>query len=373
MSKAVFEDRVTRATVADPSLKSKRQLQAALGTIDKQDKKIKKLKARVTLMEEELAETKALRREIKRMEKAVDTQKASNRILLEIARDREVVNIQQVFTRTGPPESASKVTHQLRELFMGKISEERSRTSEVVGLMSGLAEKITTLSASLRSEIQTGLATRKALRKAKRDSKALSKVVADADVAAALDGVRNKFKEALRRREFYMNNASVRQTFTLMETEKKPSRSSLNNERRQAGPEQSTINALKLASCDRIVELSNDASDKNGINISSTTVKAYFKKTDSFEDIYLTAADLPVDKSAQSGFNNILLHFEYLKTLLRLYREFCVQEGRDIYTLPHPSNMMLEKMAEGCVNMSDHANTALGKYRYRLVSLTSYL
>jgi hypothetical protein len=173
MSKAVFEDRVTRATVADPSLKSKRQLQAALGTIDKQDKKIKKLKARVTLMEEELAETKALRREIKRMEKAVDTQKASNRILLETARDREVANIQQVFTRTGPPESASKVTHQLRELFMGKISEERSRTSEVVGLMSGLAEKITTLSASLRSEIQTGLATRKALREAKRDSNAL--------------------------------------------------------------------------------------------------------------------------------------------------------------------------------------------------------
>jgi hypothetical protein len=52
MSKAVFEERVTRATVADPSLKSKRQLQAALGTIVKQDKKIKKLKARVTLIEE---------------------------------------------------------------------------------------------------------------------------------------------------------------------------------------------------------------------------------------------------------------------------------------------------------------------------------
>ena len=168
LSKAVFDDRImdTRATVADPSLRPKRHLQAALDTIEKQCKKIKKLKARVTLIEEELAETKALRREIKRMEKAVDTQKASNRILLETARDREVVNIQQVFTRTGPPESASKVTHQLRELLMGKISEERSRTSEVVGLMSGLAEKISTLSASLRSEIQTGLATRKELREA---------------------------------------------------------------------------------------------------------------------------------------------------------------------------------------------------------------
>ena len=83
---------------------------------------------------------------------------------------------------------------------MGKISEERSRTSEVVGLMSGLAEKVTTLSASLRSEIQTGLATRKAFREAKRDSNALRKVVAAADVAAALDGIRDKFKEALRLR-----------------------------------------------------------------------------------------------------------------------------------------------------------------------------
>ena len=33
LSKAVFEERVTRATVAEPSLKFKRQLQAAFGTI----------------------------------------------------------------------------------------------------------------------------------------------------------------------------------------------------------------------------------------------------------------------------------------------------------------------------------------------------
>ena len=129
MSKAVFAERVTRATVAEPSLKFKWQLQAALSTIGKQDKKIKKLKARVTLIEEELAETKALRREIKRMEKAVDTQKASNRILLETAREQQVVNVQQVFTRTGPPESASKDMHQLRDLYMGKVTEERSRTA----------------------------------------------------------------------------------------------------------------------------------------------------------------------------------------------------------------------------------------------------
>jgi len=85
--------------------------------------------------------------------------------------------------------------------------------------MGGLAEKIATLSASLRSEIWTGLATRKALREAKRDSKALMKVVDDADAAAVLDGVRDKFKEALRRRDFYINNASAVIAFKLLETE----------------------------------------------------------------------------------------------------------------------------------------------------------
>ena len=195
LSKAVFEDRlVTRATAADPSLTTKRQLEAAVGTIVKQKRKIKRLKERASLVEEELVETKALRKEIKRLEKSVNTQKDNNRILLSTARDRQVENIQQVFSRTGPPASASKVTQQLRELFMGKISEKRSRTSEVEELMGGLADKIATLSASLRLEIRTGLATRKALREAKRDSKVLKKVVDVADAAAVLDGVRDKFK-----------------------------------------------------------------------------------------------------------------------------------------------------------------------------------
>ena len=121
-----------------------------MGTIVKQDRKIKRLKERASLVEEELVETKALRKEIKRLEKSVNTQKESNRILLSTAREGQVDNIQQVFSRTGPPASASKVTQQLRELCMGKISEERSRTSEVEELMGGLADKIATLSASLR-------------------------------------------------------------------------------------------------------------------------------------------------------------------------------------------------------------------------------
>ena len=125
--------------------------------------------------------------------------------MLSTARDGEVDNIQQVFSRTGPPASASKVTQQLRELFMGKISEERSRTSEVEELMGRLAEKAAIFSASLRSEIRTGgLATRNVLREAKRDSKALKKVVDDADAAAVLDGVRDKSKKVLRRRDFYI-------------------------------------------------------------------------------------------------------------------------------------------------------------------------
>ena len=66
ISKAVFGDRLTRATAADPSLTTKRQLEAALGTIVKQGRKIKRLKERASLLEEELFETKALRKEIKR-------------------------------------------------------------------------------------------------------------------------------------------------------------------------------------------------------------------------------------------------------------------------------------------------------------------
>ena len=151
----MFGDRLTRAIAADPSLTTKRQLEAALGTIVKQDRKIKRLKERASLVEEDLVETKALRKAIKRLEKSVNTQKESNRILLSTAREGQVDNIQQVFSRTGPPASASKVTQQLRELFMGKISEERSRTFEVKELMGRLTEKIATFSASLRSEIRT--------------------------------------------------------------------------------------------------------------------------------------------------------------------------------------------------------------------------
>ena len=115
LSKAVFDDRIidTRATAAEPLKKLKRQLGAKDGELAKKEKKIKKLEARVELAEESLEEYKALQRECKILSKEIDARKADNAILLSASRDREVENAWQIVSRTGPPESASKVTHQL--------------------------------------------------------------------------------------------------------------------------------------------------------------------------------------------------------------------------------------------------------------------
>jgi len=81
--------------------------------------------------------------------KEIKDRKKDNAILRKASGDREVTNISQIVSRAGPPESASKVTHQLRELFLGKIAEANYRTDEVQEVMTGLVTNINSLTAQL--------------------------------------------------------------------------------------------------------------------------------------------------------------------------------------------------------------------------------
>jgi len=92
-----------------------------------------------------------------------------------MSRDKEVDNALAIFSRTGPSASASIVSHQLRDLFLGKISEEKSRTEEVIGLMDDLESQIDSLTAELRTEVGKNIVIRKALRENVRLTKQLKK------------------------------------------------------------------------------------------------------------------------------------------------------------------------------------------------------
>ena len=146
-SKAFFDDRIidTRAASSNSSTKLKRQLAANVRTLRKQGTKIAKLQERIELAEENLAEFQALKRDFKKKSNEIKEKKEDNARLCKISSDREVQNALQIFSRTGPPDSASKVSRQLRDLFLGKISEEKSRTAEAQELMDRLAAKVTSL------------------------------------------------------------------------------------------------------------------------------------------------------------------------------------------------------------------------------------
>jgi chromosome segregation ATPase len=175
MSKAINDDQIigTRAIAAEPLKKLKRQLEAKDGELFKKEKVIKKLKARVELAEERLAEFKALKSECRKLSKEIEDRKEDNAILRKASGDREVTNISQIVSRTGPPESASKVTHQLRELFLGKIAEANYRTDEVQDVMTGMVTKIDTLTAQLRAEVKFNIELRASTRMTKALKKAL--------------------------------------------------------------------------------------------------------------------------------------------------------------------------------------------------------
>ena len=192
ISKAIFDDCIieTRVTSSDSSIKLKRQLAAkdvALGKqadkIGKQAGKIAKLKERLELAEESIAEYVALKRECKQLTKEIEVQRENNATLLQMSRDKEVDNALAIFSRTGPPESASKVSHKLRDLFLGKISEEKSRTGEVMKLMKDLKSEVDCLTAELRTKVDNNVVVRKTLREKTRLTKQLKKALEDADAA----------------------------------------------------------------------------------------------------------------------------------------------------------------------------------------------
>jgi len=279
MSKAINDDQIigTRAIAAEPLKILKRQLEAKDGVLVTKEKVIKRLKARVELAAERLAEFKALESECKKLSKEIEDRKEDNAILRKASGDREVNNIAQIVSRTGPPESASKVTHQLRELFLGKIAEANYRTDEVQEVMTGLVTKINTLTAQLRAEVKFNIDTRKELRASTRMTKALKKALDDADVASGFDKDRSDFDKAILRRTFYTSRVSSYSHETILgEGEDGMSRTSLNKERQQLFIEQGVLNAFKLASAKYYREFFNDASDKKGTNIMSSTVLAEF-------------------------------------------------------------------------------------------------
>ena len=154
-SKAIFDNAIidTRATSSDAAIKLKRRLVAKDIVIGKKDAKIKMLETRLEIAEESIAEYRELKRECKQLEKEIKVRKESNATLLQMSRDKEVDNALAIFSRTGPSASASIVSHQLRDLFLGKISEEKSRTEEVIGLMGDLESQIDSLTAELRTEV----------------------------------------------------------------------------------------------------------------------------------------------------------------------------------------------------------------------------
>ena len=159
LSKAVFEDRIidTRATSGDSVIKFKRQLAAKDAELGKKQVKIAKLTVRLELAEESIAEYAALKRECKQLTKEIEDQRERNATLLQMSRDKEVDNTLSIFSRAGPPESASKVSHQLRELFLGKISEEKSRTGEVKELMVDLESEVDCLRTKLLAEVDKNI------------------------------------------------------------------------------------------------------------------------------------------------------------------------------------------------------------------------
>jgi len=210
LSKAINDDQIigTRAIAAETLKKLKRQLEAKGGELVTKEKVIKRLKARVELAEELFAEFKALKSECRKLSKEIEDRKEDNAILRKASGDREVNNIAQIVSRTGPPELASKVTHQLRELFLGKIAEANYRTDEVQEVMTGLVTKIVTLTAQLRAEVKFNIDTRKELQASTCMTKALKKALDDADVASGFDKDRSEFDRAILRRTFHTNRVS---------------------------------------------------------------------------------------------------------------------------------------------------------------------
>jgi hypothetical protein len=142
--------------------------------------------------------------------------------------------------------------------------------------------------------------------------------------------------------------------------------------RRDIQPMTETLSALKVARCERIVQLGSDCSSLVGGTGTFTVNLRLFTRCDGggraletgeveffYEDVCLSASALPVGKSSEQDADCTELLFERGREKIRLLREQLVADERDpdALNIPEPKECTLAKLAGGSL-MNDTCNGA---------------
>jgi hypothetical protein len=150
-----------------------------------------------------------------------------------------------------------------------------------------------------------------------------------------------------------------------------PEISFLKDMRRDIQPMSETLSALKVARCERIVQLGSDGSSLGGTNTYTVNLRL-FTRCDSggrllrtgeveffHEDVCLSASALPVGQSSDQDTDCIELLFERGREKIRLLRTQLEADDRDPDALgiPKPEECTLAKLAGGSL-MNDTCNGA---------------
>ena len=150
-----------------------------------------------------------------------------------------------------------------------------------------------------------------------------------------------------------------------------PEISFLKDMRRDIQPMTETLSALKVARCERIVQLGSDGSSLGGTGTFTVNLRL-FTRCDGggraletgeveffYEDVCLSASALPVGKSSEQDADCTELLFERGREKIRLLREQLVADERDpdALNIPEPKECTLAKLAGGSL-MNDTCNGA---------------
>ena len=151
-----------------------------------------------------------------------------------------------------------------------------------------------------------------------------------------------------------------------------PELSFLKDMRRDIQPMSETLAALKVARCERIVQLGSDGSSLGGTDTFTVNLKLFARRDGGgrrlrtgedvnffHEDVCLSASALPVGKSSDQDADSTELLFERGREKIRLLRAQMVADGRspDALGIPKPEECTLAKLAGGSL-MNDTCNGA---------------
>lgn len=134
-----------------------------------------------------------MNRTVSALTRQVVSLQTENRVLVGPNNNQKVDASQDVFIRTEPPASATKVVHELRTRFPQKMKEQQVRTAEQQRLIDGRTSRILRLQLKRREAAKEKAELKRLAKQRNKELVNLQKLVDDADVSAELDLAHDSF------------------------------------------------------------------------------------------------------------------------------------------------------------------------------------